>query len=445
MFSVTLLGSTTTQINVVGIQQKGAGYSNTIGCNHTVSLSVVNFIGRIYIQGSLASQPGPLDWFNIPLINDVPFVQFPLNPNAPTGQNNGDTTVQAYSFSGNYIWLRAVVDRTYLIPPPTDPYLVGAVRQILLNYGSISPAAVANGQGSTAVNGIPPGGITGQVLAKNSNANYDVIWATESHTYVNNAAPTGTNSGDLWWNDVDGNLYINYQGAWVPSSVGTVGSAGPPGPPGPPGPAGGPTGPTGSASTVTGPTGLTGTTGPAGSLGLTGPTGYTGTAGPTGPTGSASTVTGPTGLTGTTGPTGSLGLTGPTGYTGTAGPTGPSQGPTGVTGPTGPAGAEAYGFVVAYSGFGAVESVTDLPPGWSATIGSNFVTIDYTGPGLPQNFVAYGQMQVGGTVYTSRGPTALVNITYDTAVPRRFVLNGITPNNVGTVYGGHARIAVYIN
>ena len=80
MFSVTLLGSTTTQINVVGIQQKGAGYSNSIGCNHTVSISVVNFIGRIYIQGSLASQPGPADWFSIPLVGDIPFVQFPEGP-----------------------------------------------------------------------------------------------------------------------------------------------------------------------------------------------------------------------------------------------------------------------------------------------------------------------------------------------------------------------------
>jgi hypothetical protein len=422
------MGSTTTQINVVGIQQKGAGYSNTIGCNHTVSISVVNFIGRIYIQGSLASQPGPGDWFAIPLIGSIPFVQFPQNPSAPSGQGNGDTTVATYSFSGNYIWIRAVLDRSYLIPPPTDPYLVGAVRSILLNYGAVSPAATNNGNSNTPViNGIPPGGITGQVLAKNSDANYDAIWATENHTYVSNIAPTGTNTGDLWWNDTDGNLYINYQSSWVPSSVGQPGPPGPPGLPGPTGPYGGPTGPTGSPSTVPGPTGYTGPMA-------------------TGPTGPSSKITGPTGVTGPAGKQGPWGYTGPTGYTGIQGPTGPSQGPTGVTGPTGPAGTvNQYEFTVNYGGSGAIISVSGLPDGWTSTIGSNFVTINYTISGLPQNFVAYGQTTLGGTVYTSRGPTALMNLTYDTTIPQQFTLNNITANNVGTVYGGMARFAIYIS
>lgn len=424
MFSVSLLGSTTTQINVIGIQQKGAGYSNSVGCNHTVSISVTNFIGRVYIQGSLASQPGPSDWFSIPLVGDIPFVQFPQNPAAPTGSGNGDTGVVAFSFSGNYIWLRAAVDRSYLIPPPTDAALVGAIRYILLNYGAVSPAATGNGQNNQpSLNGIPAGGSTGQVLAKNSNANYDAVWTTENHTYVSNAAPVDTTTGDFWWDDNAGNLYINYQGAWVPSVVGTPGPAGPQGPQGP---AGGPTGATGSASTATGPTGYTGPIA-------------------IGPTGSSSTVTGPTGYTGVTGIQGPWGYTGPTGYTGIVGPTGPSQGPTGSTGPLGPIGVNMYSFFVNYAGTGAVESVTNLPSGWSATIGANFVVLHYTVVGMPQNWMAYGQTTLGGTVYTSRGPTALMNLQYDTAVPNQFMLNNVTPNNVGTVYGGHARIAIYIN
>jgi len=425
MFSVTLLGSTTTQINAIGVQQKGAGYSNTIGCNHTVSISVVNFIGRIYIQGSLASQPGPNDWFNIPLVGNIPFVQFPLNPAAPSGTNNGDTGVFVYSFSGNYIWIRAALDRTYLVPPPTDPYLVGAVRTILLNYGAVSPAATSNGGGqNTVINGLPAGGAAGQVLAKNSDANYDTIWITETQTYVTNVAPVSNSliTGDLWWNDTDGNLYIRYQNTWVPS---VVGQPGPPGPQGPPGPAGGPTGPTGNASNITGPTGSTGPMA-------------------TGPTGAPSTVTGPTGITGPTGQQGPWGYTGPTGYTGTQGATGPRGGPPGPIGPTGPIGVNQYEFTVNYSSAGAIDSITDLPDGWQATIGSNYITVSYTISGLPQNFIAYGQTTVGGTVYVSRGPTAIMNISYDTTIPGQFVLSGITANNVGTVYGGQARIAVYI-
>lgn len=421
------MGSTTTQVNVVGIQQKGAGYSNTIGCNHTVSISVVNFIGRIYIQGSLASQPGPNDWFAIPLIGDIPFVQFPLNPSAPTGQGNGDTIVVSYSFSGNYIWIRAVCDRSYLVPPPSDPSLVGAVRQILLNYGAVSPAATSAVSGSnTSPAGLPIGGVTGQVLAKNSNANYDATWITENHTYISNTAPTGSIVGDFWWNDDEGNLYILYQNSWVPSVITQPGPPGPQGLIGPTGPYGGPTGPTGTPSTITGPTGYTGPMA-------------------TGATGPASTVTGPTGMTGPAGIQGPWGYTGPTGYTGIQGPTGPSRGPVGATGPTGPIGVNQYQFTINYGSGGAITSVSDLPVGWSCNIGSNYVTITYTTAGLPQNFVAYGLTTLGGTVYTSRGPTALMNISYDLNVPGQFTLNNITANNVGTVYGGLARFAVYIN
>lgn len=426
MFSVSLMGSTTTQVNVVGIQQKGAGYSNTIGCNHTVSISVVNFIGRIYIQGSLASQPGPNDWFSIPLVGDIPFVQFPLNPSAPTGSGNGDTSSVSYSFSGNYIWIRAVCDRTYLVPPPTDPSLVGAVRQILLNYGAVSPAATSGNSNNSALNGIPAGGVTGQVLAKNSNANYDVVWVRENQTYISDTGPVSAIEGDLWWNDIEGNLYIFYQNYWVPSVITQQGPPGPAGQQGPTGPMGGPTGPTGNASLITGPTGYTGPMG----------------AGATGP---ASTIPGPTGNTGPTGLQGPWGYTGPTGYTGIAGPTGPSRGPVGATGPTGPVGVNQYQFTVNYGSSGAIISVTGLPDGWVSTIGSNYVTINYTATGLPQNFVAYGLTTLGGTVYTSRGPTAIMNITYDTNIPGNFTLNNITANNVGTVYGGLARFAVYIN
>ena len=65
MFSVTLLESTTLQVNVSGDKQKGVGYSNTIGCNHTISIATINLIGRVFIEGSLATDPSETDWFPI--------------------------------------------------------------------------------------------------------------------------------------------------------------------------------------------------------------------------------------------------------------------------------------------------------------------------------------------------------------------------------------------
>lgn len=403
MYSVTLLDSTTTEINVTGQKQKGAGYSDTIGCNHTVSISVMNFIGRIYVEGSLASEPTENDWFPINLNGTGDYIQFPLNPNLPTGSGGGDTIVVAYSFSGNYVWLRARLNRDYLIPFPQDANYVGAVRYILLNYGSVSPAGVPYyGQNTAGVPG--PAGPAG---------------------------PQGAN------------------GSTGPTGAGATGPSGPAGPPG------GPTGPTGPSGLIgsRGPTGYTGPfgTGPTGPTGpistIPGPTGV----GPTGPTGLASTVTGPTGK-GTTGPTGPLGLrglTGPIGATGSQGPTGPAGGPTGAsgeTGPTGPVGVSIYNFVVNYDGAGIISSINGLPSGWLVVnLGPNYVTISHTAIGFPQGFVAYGQTMVGGTIYVSRGPTALMNLSYDTTIPVQFTLNGITANNVGTVYGGQARMAIFFS
>ena len=144
--------------------------------------------------------------------------------------------------------------------------------------------------------GIPPGGSSGQVLAKSSGTDYAVSWTTVS----------GVSGGSLTVREVDGTPSGTATELVFPN--GTVAIVG------------------GVATII----GLTGPTGPAGPTGLAGATGATG---PTGPTG----ATGPAGPTGPTGPAGSDGDDGATGPAGPAGATGPA-GPTGVTGATGAAG-----------------------------------------------------------------------------------------------------------
>ena len=442
MFSVTLLESTTTAVNVAGTKQKGAGYSNTIGSNHTVSISTSNFIGRVFIEGSLATDPSEADWFAIPLVVGSDYLQFPLDRNAPTGSGGGDTGTVAYSFSGNYIWIRARVNRDYLSPAPQDASLVGAINYILLNYGSVSPASTPGGGQITGTPG-PQGPAGPQGLAGSTGSTgytgptgYGTTGPTgpyggppgpEGSTgptgrdgsgalFSQTTTPTGPTGfirdGDRWVDTNSGRLYTYYQHTWVEFSPGYAG-----------------------------PTGL------AGAAGSTGPTG-SGYTGPTGAQGLASTIPGPTG-SGSTGPTGPAGLRGSTGYTGNTGPlgpTGPRSGPTGPLGPTGPrglAGIIAYEFVVHYDGGGVISSVSNLPINWTATIGSNYVIVTHDQNTLPQNFIAYGLRAVGGTIWTSRGPNAVMNLNYDTSIPQQFSLNNITANNVGTVYGGQARMSIF--
>jgi len=323
MISVTLLGTTYDQINVVGQKVPGAGYNNTVGNNHTVSINLDNFVGRIYIQGSLATDPkADSDWFNIPIGNGTPYVQFPLDPALPTGNNpalnqwpgnqyptaqQGDTGIVAYSFSGNYIWIRAVVDRTYLVPPPTDPYFVGAVSQILLNYGAIASSTVAPQATNTGGAQGPPGppgptgpGLTGPSgpagptgpAASGAYQRYDQ-YATPGQTVFYATYVPGF--VDVYYNGlllVPTNDYTATNGTSITLTSAALGGD----------PVSIVAWEIANVSNITGPTGPSG-----GPIGPTGPSGPTGSLGPTGP---SSLITGPTGVQGNTGPTGATGAMG---------------------------------------------------------------------------------------------------------------------------------------
>ena len=241
MESVVLLPTTSGQVNVVGSKQKGAGYTNFLGGSHTISVSISNFTGRVYIEASLADDPLEQDWFSVPVQDQMPYVQFPLDPNHPTSTMSsyigGDTGTYAYTFVGNYVWVRARVNRDYLTPTPIDATTVGSVDQILMNFGTLGSSS--NTQRITGPRGpLGPQGVPG----------------------------TATNTG-------------------ATGPIGYTGNIGPIGY----------TGPTGADSTVAGPTGYTGPIGANSTV--TGPTGYTGAFGPTGEKGipgTANTTISPT-------------------------------------------------------------------------------------------------------------------------------------------------------
>jgi hypothetical protein len=155
--------------------------------------------------------------------------------------------------------------------------------------GPIGPSGV---QGATGV-GIPVAGVTGEILLKNSNTNYDVKWSPVS------------------------------------------GISGPPGPEGPQGPQGiaGPSGVQGATGSqgIQGIQGIQGLTGPSGVQGIQGEQGIQGLTGPSGVQG----VQGNQGIQGLTGPSGVQGVQGNQGIQGLTGPSG-VQGLTGATGATGP-------------------------------------------------------------------------------------------------------------
>jgi hypothetical protein len=129
--AVKLLVGDPAQLNQVGSAQRGAGYYTTSinGGWHTISVDVTDFTGRIYIQATMAANPQESDWFPVYLSADAEYVQYPSNPmQLRGGSAHGDTATDGWTFRGNFTFVRARVDRSYL----TDTTNVGNAREILM-------------------------------------------------------------------------------------------------------------------------------------------------------------------------------------------------------------------------------------------------------------------------------------------------------------------------
>ena len=121
MTSTLILPDTGLELNVIGTKYRGDGFAGGDGL-HTVGLYLNGYIGRIFIQGALPLEPTSDDWFNIKMDGDS--VSYQQYDTATDG-------LQVNNFTGNFVWIRAKVDRSYLLSP--NPNLVGSVTKIILN------------------------------------------------------------------------------------------------------------------------------------------------------------------------------------------------------------------------------------------------------------------------------------------------------------------------
>jgi hypothetical protein len=86
-----------------GDKFRGDGYYGYNDGLNTVSIQVTNFIGRIYVQASIVEEPTSTDWFDIDLTLTTPYLEYA----------NQTTETKGVTFTGNFVWLRGVVDRSY--------------------------------------------------------------------------------------------------------------------------------------------------------------------------------------------------------------------------------------------------------------------------------------------------------------------------------------------
>lgn len=84
-------------------REKGDGYFSGSGGFHTISYTVTpNFAGTLTTQATLATDPVESDWFEV----DNSRITF-VTPIVPA-----TTTTNFINFTGNFVWVRAVVYRS---------------------------------------------------------------------------------------------------------------------------------------------------------------------------------------------------------------------------------------------------------------------------------------------------------------------------------------------
>ena len=134
-----ILSATGSNMNLYGTAVKADSYYGYTDGFHTIQITYSQYVGRLRIQASLALDPGTNDWFdlqqdistfgsitnNAVAWNPSGYIQF--NANDP-----GDGS-QAYSFSGNFAWLRVYADRTHIGDGETYDSSYGQITQAILS------------------------------------------------------------------------------------------------------------------------------------------------------------------------------------------------------------------------------------------------------------------------------------------------------------------------
>lgn len=90
----------TTTLTYISDKVKGDGYYSSGDGFHTVAYkSTYDFAGSIYMQASLATDPGDTDWFNVVGTTST-YTTFNIRTTS---------TVNIYNFTGNFVWVRGYI------------------------------------------------------------------------------------------------------------------------------------------------------------------------------------------------------------------------------------------------------------------------------------------------------------------------------------------------
>ena len=109
------------ELSYVGTPAKGDGYYGFSDGLHTVSFHAKNMVGRVWLEATLLENPTEDDWFVIEIGDTTPYIEF-----------DHTTITRGITFTGNFVFLRASVDRSYLVSTEYDPAIHGVLDKAVL-------------------------------------------------------------------------------------------------------------------------------------------------------------------------------------------------------------------------------------------------------------------------------------------------------------------------
>lgn len=130
--SIQILGSTGSAMNIQSPAIKADSYYGFTDGLHTIQVVYDQYVGRLRVQCTLSLDPAERDWFDVSLssvsgngFNPLGLIQY--------NANNPANLTEAYTFQGNFTFLRVLVDRSYIGDGLTYDTSYGQISRVILS------------------------------------------------------------------------------------------------------------------------------------------------------------------------------------------------------------------------------------------------------------------------------------------------------------------------
>lgn len=110
------------ELNFTGESFKGDGFYGYADGLHTISFHMTGFVGRIFCDATLSENPAEGDWFPIDLTINTKYIE----------ASTATTDTVGVTVNGNFVYLRARVDRSHLTSTTYDKAQHGSLDKVIL-------------------------------------------------------------------------------------------------------------------------------------------------------------------------------------------------------------------------------------------------------------------------------------------------------------------------